>query len=405
MLLKRTYILFLGLILLSSFAIVQEQATDTIMRLLTTSTQYEVGTPVILEFTASRQKTPLLYCTSSFGSTLVSSRFKDDKLQYIIPKNICNKIGVVQWTLLTDHDSISGQFHVNPKAEVATMETYIGPPSIEAGGTDYAMLVIIPTDSLDNPVPKNTVVNAKYQFLNTEEQDPIFTNNIIAYKNIYSKNDSGRILVSSESLGINSKEFTINVWAAIPTDFTISAKRPHVYADGNQITTFSTSVLKDKHDNLVSDGTFVTFFITNDAGNILKTTGTTISGVAHAKMIHPDFKDQWQVKAAVDGMSESQTLTVNYQSVIEDFEVAFSNHNRDILVGPLQSFMQQMIPDGLQVNLLIYKEDTLVHRITKTSFNGYINFHLKPAIYANETYTFRVETAGIDKTFNDKKLW
>ncbi|WP_434035540.1 hypothetical protein [Formosa sp. 4Alg 33] len=405
MLLKRTYIFFLGLILLSSFAVAQEHATDIAIHKITATTEYEVGTPVILEFTASAEKNPLLYCTSSFGSTLVSSTYNNNTLQYIIPENICNKIGVVNWTLVDGTHSISGHFNITPKAEVAKMETYIGPPSIEAGGTDYAMLVIIPTDSLDNPVPENTLVNTKYQFLDTEVQEPIFTKNIIAYKNIYSKKESGRLLVASESLGVNSKEFTLNVWAAIPTAFTISATRPHAYADGNQITTFSTSILKDMHGNVVSDGTFVTFFITNSAGNILKTIGNTISGVAHAKMIHPDFQDQWQIRATVDGMSESQLLTLDYKRVIEDFEVTFSNHNRDIVVGPLQSFMQQMIPDGLQVDLLIYKDNTFVHRVTKTSFNGYVNFHLKPAIYANQIYTFRVETAGIGKTFNDKKLW
>ena len=219
------------------------------------------------------------------------------------------------------------------------------------------MLVVIPTDNLDNPVPTNTLVEAKHQFLASEETNSIFTKNLIAYRNIYSKKQRGRILVSSESLGINSKEFTINVFAAIPADFIISAKSPHNYADGNQITTFSTSVIKDKHDNIVNDGTFVTFFITNKKGNVLKTTGTTIEGVANSKIIHPDFEDNWSVKAYVDGMAESNTITVNYKRVIEDFNVAFLEKNRKIKVGPLQSFMKQMIPDGLQVRLQIFKEN------------------------------------------------
>ena len=405
MLLKRTYIFVLGLILLSSFAIVQHNDATNPIQLVTTQTDYNVGKPIVLKFTASEGEKPLLYCSNSYGSTLVSATAKEGTLQYIIPENIIKKIGVVNWIVLDKNKSAAGQFNIIPKAEVATMETYIGPPSIEAGGTDYTMLVVIPTDSLDNPVPTNTKVNARFQFLASEENDDIFTNNLIAWRNINSKRESGRMLVSSESLGINSKEFTINVWAAIPTDFKISAKRPHNYADGNQVTTFNTSVIKDKQDNVVSDGTFVTFFITNDHGNILKTTGTTIEGVAHAKIIHPDFKDNWSIKAYVDGMAESDTITLSYQSVIEDFDVAFTNKNREILVGPLQSFMEQMIPDGLHVKLLIYKDNVLIDTIIKTSFNGYVTFNLKPAVYQNDTYSFSVETAGINKTFNNKKLW
>ncbi|WP_452227157.1 hypothetical protein [Lacinutrix cladophorae] len=402
---KRTYIFLLGLILLSSFAFVQDNEATNPVQLLSTQIEYEVGNAVILKFTASEDEKPLLYCSNSYGSTLVTAIVKDNAFQYEIPQNITKKMGVVNWKLLKGNKSISGQFYMNSKAEVATMETYIGPPSIEAGETDYTMLVVIPTDSLDNPVPTNTKVNAKFQFLASEENNAIFTKNLITYRNIYSKRESGRMLVSSESLGVNSKEFTIHVWAAIPTDFTISAKRPHNYADGNQITTFSTSVLKDKQDNVVSDGTFVTFYITNANGNILKTTGTTIEGVAHSKIIHPDFKDNWSIKAYVDGMAASNTITLKYQSVLDDFNVAFTNKNREILVGPLQSFMEQMIPDGLHVKLLIYKDNTLVDTITKTSFNGYATFFLKPAVYESDTYNFRIETAGINKTFKNKKLW
>ena len=327
--LKHTYLFLLGLILLSSFAVIQQNETINKIELLTTQTDFEVGTNIVLKFSISEVEQPLLYCSNSYGSTVISSTLKNNTLEYFIPENITKKIGVVNWKLLTKNESISGQFNINPKSEVATLETYIGPPSIEAGGTDYTMLVVIPTDSLDNPVPTNTLVKAKHQFLASEETNDIFTKNLISCRNMYSKKESGRMLVSSESLGINSKEFTINVMPAIPTDFKISATRPHEYADGNQITTFTTSILKDEQNNVISDGTFVTFFITNSEGNILKTTGTTIDGVATSKIIHPDYADSWKIKAYVDGMAESDNISLNYKQVIEDFDVAFSDQNRN----------------------------------------------------------------------------
>ena len=192
---------------------------------------------------------------------------------------------------------------------------------------------------------------------------------------------------------------------AIPTDFKISATRPHDYADGNQVTTFTTSIIKDKQNNVVSDGTFVSFFIKNKNENILKTTGTTIDGIATSKMIHPDYADSWSIKAYVDGMSESNSISLSYKQVITDFEVNFTENNRLITVGPLQSFMQQMIPDGLHVKLHIYKNNTKIETLTKTSFNGYATFKLKPAIYEDGNYDFSIETAGLNKEFKTKKLW
>ncbi|MDN3491241.1 hypothetical protein [Winogradskyella bathintestinalis] len=403
---KHTYLLLLGLILLSSFTVIQEtEVASTEIKLISTQTEFEVGQPVVLTFSTSSEVQIDLYCSNSYGSTVISSSLKNNTLEFSIPETITKKIGAINWTLLDDNKSLSGKLHILPKPEVAIMETYIGPPSIESGGKDFTTLVVIPTDSLDNPVPTHTLVIAKFQFLDSEEGFDIFTKNLIAYRNIYSKPESGRMLVSSESLGINSKEYTINVMPAIPTDFEISATRPHDYADGNQVTTFWTTIIKDEYNNVVSDGTFVTFFIKNGKGHILKTTGTTIDGVANSKIIHPDFADNWNIKAYVDGMSESNRISLSYKQVIKDFNVEFSEHNRLIEIGPLQSFMGQMIPDGMHIKLKIYRNNSLVNTLTKTSFNGYTSFKLKPAIYENGHYNFSIETAGLSKEFNSIKLW
>ncbi|WBX75102.1 hypothetical protein PG911_10575 [Tenacibaculum ovolyticum] len=213
------------------------------------------------------------------------------------------------------------------------------------------------------------------------------------------------MLISSECLDENSKEYTVIVYPANPTNFKISAKRHHSYADGNQITNFSTSAVKDEYSNIVSDGTFVNFFIRNKKGNILKTSGTTIKGIATAKMIHPDYETTWKVKAYVEGMAESNTISVNYKQVIEDFKVDFSNDNRLITVGPLQSFMQQMVPDGLVVSLFVYKNDVLINSEIKTSYNGFVNFNLNTAAYKKDTYTLKIVSAGLKKEFKKITLW
>lgn len=400
-----TYLLFVSLIVLSSFSVIQHTENASEIKLLTSETTYKAGTEIVLKFSTSEAIKPLLYCTNSYGSTLIQPDLERDILSYSIPKHIVQKKGRVSWKLLNDDISLSGQFTIKAKLEVASMETYIGPPSIQAGATDYAMLVVIPTDDLDNPLPKNTRVNAKHQFLSNEVSDTIKTEHLIAYKNIYSKKESGRMLVSSECLNTNSKEFTVNILPAIPEGFSISAKRPHEYADGNQITTFETSVLKDQEDNIVSDGTFVTFLITNEKGNVLKTYGSTISGVATAKIIHPDYSTQWRIQAYINGMAESNVIALNYKQAITDFEFQFSENSRAITIGPLKSFMEQMIPDGLSVKLQIYKNNTLIETMKTTSVDGYAQFKLKSDLIENGDYTIAIQTAGLEKTVNNTTLW
>ena len=373
--------------------------------LLTTQNIFKAGTEIILSFESSTNIKPQLYCSNSYGNTLVTPVLKDERLTYRIPKFITKKRGIVFWKLITEQNQISGNFEITPQLKANSLETYLGPPSIEAGGTDFTMLVVIPTDSLDNPLPENTVVNTKRQFLKDKIGEDINTKNLLGFKNIFSPNKDGRMIISSSTSSLNSKEFDVNVAPAIATNFEIFVDRNHEYADGNQISTFSTSVIKDKNNNIISDGSFVYFYITNSKNNVLKTTGTTINGVAKAKMIHPDHEETWQVKAYFLGIAESNIITVSYKKAVQDFSVTFSKDNRMLTVGPLKSFMNQLIPDGLQVKLTISKDKKIIKTILKESKYGFAKFMLDKNIYKNGNYDLEISTAGIIKTFNAKKLW
>jgi hypothetical protein len=402
---KITYLFLFSLIVSSSFTIAQTTENKNNSKILTKDTIYVAGSEIILKFSDLKSTNSNLYCSGSYGSTLIKPSSESGNLYFKIPSFISNKAGILTWKLLHESESLSGQIEIIPKKEVNNIESYIGPPSIQAGNRDFSMIVVIPEDPLDNPLEDNTQVDVKYQFLDSESIEPIYTNNLIAFKNIYSQNKTGRYLVSSECLGVNSKEFDINVMPSNPTNFKISFERHHDYADGNQITTFSTSIIRDEFNNIISDGTFVEFFIKTKKNAILKTSGNTVNGIATAKMIHPDYDAKWEVKAFIEGMAESNPLALNYKRVITDYEVVFSKNYRHITVGPLQSFMKQIIPDGLLVELSVYKNGKLLNVSAKTSNQGFASFVLNSDEYPDNTYTLKIKTAGIEKSFNNIKLW
>tara|TARA_B100000767_G_scaffold192037_1_gene179228 strand:+ start:2601 stop:3800 length:1200 start_codon:yes stop_codon:yes gene_type:complete len=393
------------LLLLLFWFIIHTIVGQDSLKLITKEKLFVAGNPLVIEFITTTNTDYKLYCTNSYGSTILDSEIKDDKVFFKIPNYISNKKGVLSWSIINTKNPVFGQFQIISKEKPTSMETYLGPPRIEAGGTDFTMLVVIPTDDLDNPLSKNTEVVIKHQFLRFQKKEVVFTKNLISYKNIYSPLKSGRMILSSESLSLNSKEYDVNIMPAIGSNFKIYSKRNHEYADGNQITTFLTSVIKDKNNNVVSDGNFVEFFITNKKGNVLKSSGTTINGVAYAKIIHPDHQENWKIKAYMIGIAESNVLEIIYKKVIDTFNVNFSDNNRIVKVGPLKSFMSQMIPDGLQVKLSIYKEEKLLHEFFKTSKDGFAVFTLNKNIYKHDTYHLKITTAGISKEFENKKLW
>ncbi|WP_299120301.1 hypothetical protein [uncultured Winogradskyella sp.] len=399
--LKYLYITILSVLLLSTTVALQANKVGGTYELLSTQNSYTAGDVIELQFSFTGNTDVYLYCSNSYGSVVLNPDVNNSKLRFSIPQSISKKSGVLNWQLISDKTELKGQVNILPKASIKTIESYLGPPSIEAGGTDFTMLVVIPTDDLDNPLIDSTIVAIKHQFLSNQEASDVYTEHGFAYKNIYSENKSGRILISSESLNLNSKEYDVNVVPAIPTNFEINAERIHDYADGNQITTFKTNIIKDRYDNIVSDGTYVTFFITNKDGYKSKTSGATINGIATAILLQPDHEDQWSVKAYVEGMANSNTIVLNYKQAVEDFEVAFSEDKRTIIIGPLKSFMNQRVPDGLRVQLSIYKNGFLENESIESSFNGIAKFHLSPDRFPKGTYKLVLKAAGITKTYTE----
>ena len=403
--LKNKLILIFNLCIIHCIVSQKPNNKNNDLILISLEKQFVAGSQITLEFEGKRTNKYQIYFSNSYGSTLVESKLKSNRFSFEIPNYLSNKTGVLNWRIIGTKQRTYGQINIVPREKPYSLETYIGPPSIEAGGSDYTMLIVIPSDDLDNPLKQNTKVSIQQQFLKSEINNPIFTKNLIGFKYIYSPLKTGRILLSTETLGLNSKEYDVNIMPAIATNFTIYSKRNHEYADGNQITSFSTSVIKDKNKNIISDGNYVYFFIKNKTGNILKTSGTTISGVATAKIIHPDYDDEWEVKAYIIGMAESNTLGIKYKKVVENFEVVFTENNRKIKIGPVKSFMNQIIPDGLQIKISIYKNKKLLNEIIKSSIDGEVFFELNSSIYKNGDYDLEVSTAKISKMFQSIKLW
>ena len=404
---KSSYItlLILGILIISAFSLEIIQPKTNKIILETTTQKFVAGNHIQLIFSSKEQTSnPLLILNHSFGSTIISSEKKEGKLFFTIPMVFSKKTGIIDWTLVENGKTLlKNSFEIIPNLESKThIEHYLGPRSIQAGNRDYSMLVVIPTDMFDNPLPQNTTLNVHEQYLQNITIHEEKTNHFIAWKNISSKEKSGNILVSSSCNNINSNELTTLIYPSNAVDFNITYTRNHDFADGNQLTHLITSPIIDEFGNTVSDGTLVEFIITTAENTILKTRASTINGIATAKILHPDYPTSWNIKAFITGLAESNNLIINYKSTISDFHVLFSKNNREITIGPLQSFMKQLIPDGAVVKLHIYHTNNVIETKSETSFKGFVTFHLSEEFYKEATYSFKVEALGISKKIATK---
>ncbi len=358
---------------------------------------YTAGESISLDFGLSKTVHTQLFLHSSFGSILIDS----DTGSFMLPDFISKKKGLLTYELLYGTKIIyKGVLKITANRNTAVqLETYIGPPSIIVGGTDYTMQVVIPTDVYDNPLPDSTAMDMRYQFLDKEKEIEVYTASLIGWHRIHSYDVSGRLLIASKVNEKTSKEFSVEMRPSLPSDFQIYSNRNHEYADGNQITEFTTSILKDEFGNIISNGTRVDFNIKTENNIVLHTQGSTVNGVATAKILAPDDQTRWQVKAYVSGMAESNVLNLEYKSVVDNFEVKFAKKNREIKVGPLLSFMDQLIPDGAIVSMEISKQGEFIEKKIQTSFLGEVVFRLHEGFYTSGDYDLKIKALGLKKEF------
>lgn len=378
-----------------------QQSSDVLNS--TTQKTYIAGETINLFFKNIDNESKLII-KSTFGTTILSPKKIEGIIGFTIPKYISNQIGQVYWILHSKKQKLRSSFFIEAKQLPKTLETYLGPPSIIAGGKDFSMMITIPTNALDNPLQDSTTVTFKQQFKDTSTLDVLQTSNFIAYKNFYSPTKKGKLIVSTESKTLNSNEYEVLVRPSNATNFTLTYEQNHNFADGNQITKFKTSEIRDAFNNIISDGTYVNFLITNKKGNILKTSGTTIDGVATGSLIHPNEQDIWIVKGFIEGVAESNNIEVNFLPAVKSFDVKFENKNRLITIGPIQSFMNQNIPDGFKVTLTIIKNNTILKTMEKPSRKGYVTFTIDKNLYESGSYDFEIKSAGILKKIEKKQL-
>ncbi len=395
----RLHLFFLMSLALASLSIKElekESNSKNTLYYPKTQNSYIAGKPIKLEFKGNFKNKPQLYIIHSIGRTLLDGTIKNDKIEFVLPQNYTTKTGLVSWVLIENKtEKATGSFKILPNNYTKTnLESYLGPPSTLCGDNHFVMFVTIPTDNYDNPKLNNTDVIIKHQFLNEITPENKKTKDFIAWKNIYAPTKSGIVLISANCEDAMTKEFDAVIYPSIATNFTISTQRNHDFADGNQITKFKTSLLRDKFGNIVSDGTMVTFIIKDKVNNVLKTFGTTIDGIATGQFLHPEKENTYQVKAFVNGISESNTISISYKSVNPNIEYSFSKDNRTITVGPIKSFMKQLVPDGIKVNLNIYHKDKLIETISENSYKGKAKFYLAPELFREKNYHFKIETLG-----------
>lgn len=369
--------------------------------LVGSKTTHIAGDRIQIQFEGERVGQPILWLNSAFGSSLIPPDSEEDLVTFTLPKVFSEKSGYASWELVEGTLSLAkGKINILPHPSLTSpIASYLGPRSITAGGDDFTMLVTVPTDRYDNPLADSTQLSFKKQFGNDIEETPISLINGLGWKNFYSPEQSGRLLISAVHDAGTSKELTATVDPAKATGFAIDYRRNHSFADGHQVITFVTDEIKDAFGNTVSDGALVNFLVTNTQGMQLRTMGTTLNGRAKGELLHPDRPAKWRVTAYVTGAAKSNSLSLDFEPALSDFRLSTSPDGRIVQLSELRSFMGQLIPDGIPISLKIGTPAGVSLETLRTSSRlGMARFEISRDFHPNGTYVLEVQAAGIRKT-------
>jgi len=362
--------------------------------------QVLAGEEIQLQFKTSVVEHTHLVVSNAWGTVVLHPQVEDGVLTYSFPKSQSQKAGSCSWSLV--HQGVrydQGEILIDPHSKKGVrMESYLGPRSMTAGGKDFTMFVVSPTDIYDNPLTDGTEIRYRHQFGDTVTETIVPVKNRIGWKKVFSTEKSGRMLATASCKGSESRELTTLVRPANAQNFGITYERNHSYADGNQVVTFSTDKIGDAYGNTISDGTLITFLVHTSGGALLQTTGTTIDGAAQARLLHPIRAESWTVRAYITGAAQSNALDFAFKPAVPDFTLHFSQNGRKVQITDLQSFMGQWIPDGMPVTLTLQDKNRTLSDVKRTTSRlGKANFHLPEDFYPNGSYEVRIEVAGITK--------
>lgn len=338
---------------------------------------------------------------TSYGPVILTESVREGKVVFTLPDGVSEKIGATQITLsygekviYTDDISIT-----TATEKIDFIESYFGPRIILAGGRDFTMLTVVPVDSYDNPMPDDTDITVNENFKEVQSVHELQTQDYVAYKRFYSYTQTGKITVSMTSdNGVTTKEKTTDVYPFSPDDFTIYQSKEHNFADGNEVVTLKTERLLDIYGNELQNGTIVRFLITTDSGKKLSAFAKTVKGVATTKIQHPVQGVNWTVQAFVPGLAESNTLEISFKSITQDFPVSFLNKDRTILVGPITSYMGQLVPNGTEVVLTV-RAHGKEKEVVQYTVGGTTEFILRDFYYPPGEYQFKIALLGLEKQF------
>jgi hypothetical protein len=342
---------------------------------------------------ASDGQAATLTMINSYGPRVYRSSFAGGTARFLISGDDTRQSGMA--TLIASAGGALGRssLTIEPDAPVDPIVPLVGPRSITSDGEHWTMAVSVPFDRFGNPVADGTAVNmrALHPGDQLEIQDTQ-TRNLVAWSRIYSRTRAGRTTVSMTAAGKHGPDANFMEVPSWPVPFSLTASPANLPADGRQLVTIRSDVIRDQYGNPMLDGTLVTFVVDTPQGQPRFIPAYTIDGVAKAQLQAPSEPGTLSVRAEIYD-AESRPLEVSFADgpAINTFPVKANvdaaGQAIELIAGPMLGALQQFIPDGTAVEFLLIDASGQHTSVESVSEGGYARVVVRMAELPLGRYT------------------
>ncbi|MEZ4865132.1 MAG: hypothetical protein R3C14_27700 [Caldilineaceae bacterium] len=384
---------------------------QTSLRALTlhAPTEVQADAPVTITVSAigANPQQPLyLTIVGTYGTTLLTGELANGIATFALPTSLTEQAGRFRLTAQSGTVRATSELVIQAGAPVEPLLALVGPRSITADTDHWAMLVAIPQDRYGNPVADDTAVTVRALHPapttstivdNDLETLRVQTQYLLAAARIYGRTTAGAMLIAANSGNAHSAERMVRAVPGLPLPFTLRADAAHLIADGRQLVTIRTSALVDPFENLLLDGTIVTFWVQDENSTARSLPTQLVNGQAEIRLQAPSDPGTLTIQAQVlDSRSSPLTLHFTAGLAVAPIitQVISATEEIQLRAGPLLGLLSQYVPDGSIVTFELVHSSGAMYRVDALADGGFATGRLRRAALLPGAYQVTVQAGA-----------
>lgn len=358
--------------------------------------QYTAGDPIQFSYTGNDQSLTMIL-THSYGMHVMEGERNATETVFELPIPIAQKKGKIDFIITNGSEQLwKGATEIVAKTNgIHKMESYCGPKHLVVSKGDYSMITTTILDEFENPFPRRTPLVVSSLIDKQLTTKSIEMEDLIAFDRIYAPNRSGYGAVYAAYQSSSSQEFRLDFYANDPKSFNLIVNRQHGYADGLQLVELTTSTITDRLGNMMEDGTMVSFEVIDSGGQKTIAYASTINGQAKIELPAPSFPTSWSMQAEIAAYAKSQIEVLEFETAIQTIPIQVTK--KELQIGPLKSYMGQLIKEGMLVKISIENERGVASYTLATEL-GIAALDYEKQLILPGSYDAIVEVGGLTKS-------